>query len=150
MDAYDEAIKYLTDNPDPNCIYDAWNSPQMTFGGCLFGYTGNSNSYGTLDRFVVTEGEARSVGCLTMAKNGHRFGPSIAVDVVDREAALALEVVLKADGMLPSDPHRITSEHLPTFARYQREIDLLLRRAPIRWDSVEGHYVRTTTVVQSN
>ena len=50
-DKYDEAIEYLTDNPD--IIHRAWGEASTHPQGCLFGYVGTG-------------------GCLTMIRNGWR------------------------------------------------------------------------------
>jgi hypothetical protein len=107
-DRYDNAIKYLTNDPD--AIQQAWNNPSNSPGGCLFDYVSPDNN----DTHRPTDG--RACGCLTQIRSGTAYGtvawwPSITNEI-------------RRDTRIP-DQSDITIEDLPVFAEWQRAIDLL-------------------------
>ncbi len=103
MDKYDEAIAYLTANPEK--IWDAWDKPISRDGGCLF------------DRCAKNVGD-RSYGCLTQVRAGQRSG--------QRSGCFVDEI--RADERIPISGESIRIKHFPVFAEWQRKIDKELGR----------------------
>jgi len=99
MDKYDVAVDYLTQHPEE--ISEAWGWPDTHPAGCLFSYCG--------------DWEDDDVGCLTMVRAG--------LSAATEELTLAI----RADARLPDDETKITVEHLPVFAEWQRRLDKELR-----------------------
>lgn len=102
-DAYDEAVDYLSEHPKE--IFKAWY-PSAPRHGCLFRYAEADNSH------------RLGTGCLTMI----RYGGFIA-------ETEELTARIRADERIPDDD-RITPDHLPVFAEWQRELDRVLGRTP--------------------
>lgn len=108
MDRYDEAVKYLTENPVE--IWRAWGNPAASKekGGCLFQWAG--------DKYNLPE--QGLMGCLTQIR------ASISRNAQTEE----LTEEIRNDERLPTQCGDITVEHLPLFAEYQRKIDLATGR----------------------
>ena len=119
-DKYDEAIAYLT--LYPNQIYDAWQSPHDHPGGALFQYvTPNGSWYSDeqRQRYLRSWTEVLPAyiqcGCITQIRAGRvAYTPELTADI-------------RADDTLPDRPDRITLEHLPRMAEWQRKIDRAIR-----------------------
>ncbi len=100
-DKYDEAIAYLAERPDE--IVDAW-------GECSWRNRASvDHEAGAL--FAVT---GTNCGCLTQIRSGEQDAPTA-----------ALTDAIRADHRIPSDPDRITVDHLEVFAEWQRKIDAM-------------------------
>jgi len=106
-DKYDEAIAYLTDNPDQ--IQKAWNDPLYEKGGCLFLNAGKD----IIPHFTPRLG----CGCLTQIRSG--FYEAETEDLT-RE--------IRNDIRIPKHGKDITVDHLPVFAGWRRRIDKELGR----------------------
>lgn len=102
-DKYDEQIERLTANP--RAIRSEWFA-----GRGLFRFAG-----------VEEEGEPAEdgIGCLTMIR-----------EEPDRYRAADDDLTRRilGDARLPDDPSKITPDHLPIFAEYQREMDRMWGR----------------------
>jgi hypothetical protein len=108
MDAYQQAVEYLTENPDK--IAEAWMNPRGSMGGALFLYANISGKF-----------DGTYCGCLTMIRQ----------EGSNRIAATGrLTDAIKGDSRLPWVPNKITPDHLPIFAGWQRRIDQELGRTP--------------------
>lgn len=102
MDRYDEAVAYLTQNPDK--IRGAWVAPSrhVHTGGALF-QTAVDEKIGSVVH-----------GCLTqIRKFPQRY----------RAQTPSLTKAILDDDRLPTDEKEITVDHLPIFAEWQRRID---------------------------
>lgn len=104
-DKYDEAIEYLTAHPEH--IQQAWMNPcDRERGGCLFQFVAENGEYGT-----------GWCGCL------------LTVAALAQPACSEfLTEAIRADERIPIRQDRITVEHLPIFADWQRRIDAILDR----------------------
>lgn len=100
-DKYDEAVDFLTANPDK--INDAWNDPRTVEGGCLFQVAGNQPNF------------TSNHGCLTQI----RSEPTI---YKAQTPELTAEIL--ADDRLPNQQggQDITVKHLPVFAEWMRRL----------------------------
>ena len=105
MDAYQQAVEYLTANPSE--ILGSWSRAE-----CLFQFAENSDS-------PLSVGI--DCGCLTMI-----------VDPCEGCVAQTPELTaaIRADKRLPINEMEITVDHLPLMAGWQRRIDKLLNRTP--------------------
>lgn len=106
-DKYDEAISYLTENPDQ--IQNSWNAPHSYFAGCLFMYVSKDTS------------SYDDIGCLTTIRRNDGFGRVACT----RE----LTEAIRADERIPKKVNDIKVEHLSVFAEWQRRIDKELGRS---------------------
>lgn len=104
-DIYDEAIAYLTSDPDrfQDRVGLAWNWSNLERpGSVLFRYcSGNGQP---MHHDILC-------GCLTQVKNGLNA------------ATEELTNLIRADPRIPDDVDNITPESLPVFAEYQRMMD---------------------------
>lgn len=108
-DQYDRAIAILTKRVsagDKDPILMAWGNPWTNAAGCLFAFAG---------RYPLGPG----CGCLTQVRARHALA-----------ATPELTAAIRADRRLPRDPGKITLEHLPVFAEWQRKLDAELGRRP--------------------
>ena len=113
-DIYDEAVAFLTENPDR--IYDAWNDPCISEGGILFSHVRKPGE--------STEGVG-VCGCLTQIARGvsdDRW--SITYVAQTKE----LTDAIRADIRIPVSPSYIMVDNLQVFAEWQRRIDKELGR----------------------
>ncbi len=106
-DKYDHAIDYLNRHPEE--IREAWLSPYVHPGGCLFQFVRRNDcdwtkQYGCLTSIRCTRGE---VYCAETPE---------------------LTVAIAADTRLPTCASDIRLHHLPVFAEWQRRIDRELGR----------------------
>lgn len=115
MDAYDKAIEYLSNNQSE--ILDIWDDPKSHFAGVLFQAAtpdgaGQSNS---VDYF----------GDICEIKSGlaSAWTEELTEEIVDDHR---IPEIFASHNNLP----RITVEHLPLFAEWQRKIDVALNRNP--------------------
>ena len=129
-DKYDDAIDYLTENPD--MIHDAWGNPEEHEGqgGELFGFVGPD--WKDNDNKVRYEGHHGTCGCLQQIR-----AAKVVSDYDTMEEALRsdgqmvgsywprLWAKIAGDRRLPHEESDITVEDLPVFAEWQREIDIL-------------------------
>ena len=114
MDAYQQAVEYLTANPGE--IHYAWTHPfNEVPGGCLFKMI-------TPDGLVSKNSGGNDCGCLTMIRS--RIGMCCHAWTED------LEVSIRSDERIPRNAMNITVDILPVFAQWQRFIDLKLNRTP--------------------
>ena len=112
---YDDAIAYLTANPAK--IEKAWNMPVMyeDSGGVLFM---------KCHRLPRSEDQnPLNCGCLTQI----RLDRTARVIAADRCLAANLTAEIRADEKIPKRSEDIKICHLPTFARWQRRLDALLK-----------------------
>jgi hypothetical protein len=107
-DLYDDAIAYLTENPE--LIYHTWSNPSSATGGCLFGFVKPQGTRGWY------RPDGRHCGCLTQIRDP---------DMTRVSWWPALTNSIRFDKRLPMNPNHITIEHLPAFADWQRIIDTL-------------------------
>jgi len=123
-DKYDEAIAYLTENPED--IYDAWmlwaRSDQTTDvkrAHCLF----------QVARVDPDDGSSLGCGCLTQIRSGLTLG-GVRCGVLGKSGRQhkRLTTAVRSDKRLPSEPGSIRVEHLPVFAEWQRRLDKELGR----------------------
>jgi hypothetical protein len=98
MDQYDEAIKYLTENPKQ--IKEAWHQPTTRMGGCLFDFFAPA-------MLCLTQVKERSIGHLDWIPEGW-----------SRET---FDELLN-DDRIPMNVDGITVESLPVFAEWQRRL----------------------------
>jgi len=110
MDKYDEAIAYLTENPDE--IKDAWGDPSNSVpGSVLFGYVGPEWT----DCSMSKDGIHRC-GCLQQIRqdeDGEEFTswwPEITRQI-------------RQDRSIPKDHEEIGVGDLEAFAKWQRIVD---------------------------
>jgi hypothetical protein len=109
-------------NAHPNQIYDAWQSPLDHPGGALFQHvTPNGSWYSDeqRQRYVCRWTQELPAyihcGCITQVRAGRiAYTPELTADI-------------RADNSLPDRPDRITLEHLPRMAEWQRKIDRAIR-----------------------
>lgn len=114
MDAYQQAVEYLTANP--NLIPRAW-----LHGGYLHAdnnITIRSMAGPGAILFQVTGG--KDCGCLTIVRGDNEY-PA---------ATKELTSAIRSDRRIPCDDYDITVDHLPIFASWQRHIDRVLHRTP--------------------
>lgn len=111
MDKYDEAVAYLTANPDK--IYGAWIGPNRNPGGRLFYYV-MPNVQGTPWR-----NDGKACGCLSMicGNDYHAWTDELTEEI-------------RGDDRIPKTGSDVRVEHLPVFAEWQRRLDLELRNPP--------------------
>jgi len=114
-DKYDDAIEYLTTNPDK--IFETWAEPQRRKGGCLFSAVTPSG------RIWEERDDGQTCGCLTQIRGRDE-------NTNERLVAWTTELTtaIRADDRLPNSECGITVENLPVFAEWQRKIDLILER----------------------
>lgn len=106
-DKYDQAIQYLTANP--NEVYRAWNSPRNHHeAGCLFKMVGDGTFVGCLTQIAMGEAEAATRELTTLIRSEQR----LAIDVIQIEGSGGAKEVSRK--LLPL---------LPLFAKYQRVVD---------------------------
>lgn len=104
MDKYDEAIEYLTTNPEE--IENKWHNPS-TMHGCLF-------------QFATPTGHAKGAsGCLTLIRRDHDLRVLGRPDLTE---------AIRNDTRIPILSGDIRVEHLPVFAEWQRRLDKELNR----------------------
>lgn len=115
-DKYDEAVDYLTKNPEE--IYQCWNHPISYRAGALFLPVSDKlpASPNTVD-LLPRRGDGLMCGCLTMVRAG------LKVAWTDE-----LTEAIRGDARIPKTPESIKPEHLPVFAEWQRRIDKELGR----------------------
>lgn len=114
-DAYDDAVEYLTANPER--IDDAWwirgsvRDPRTEAAKCLF-------------RYVTPTGgpelsDGLECGCITQIRGiqRHAYTPGLTAEI-------------RSDERLPKFSLDITPGNLPVFAEWQRRIDRELNRTP--------------------
>lgn len=99
MDIYDKEIKRLSKDPDK--IYSAW----------LYG-----DDHSPLFDAAGPRRDGVNCGCLTQVKRGMYLASS-----------KRLTAAIQADARIPSNPHKITPEHLPVFAEWQRKLDKMFK-----------------------
>jgi hypothetical protein len=107
MDAYQQAVEYLTANPtEIHCAWYMGNNTLAPPGSVLFKATGHGIY---LDR----------CGCLTQVKAGQfpAYTPRLTRAIL-------------ADDRIPLHGRAITVDHLPIFAGWQRRLDQVLGRTP--------------------
>lgn len=100
-DIYEQEVKRLTENPE--LIRESWNKAEPLFKMV--------NSERHDDSHLLT------CGCLTQIKG---LGDKA---YKDGKEDLELTRKIKEDERLPGRAARITAEHLPVFAEWQRRID---------------------------
>lgn len=110
MDAYQQAVEWLTDHPKKIC--GAWHPSRQEPGYCLFGFA------------TKTRLAEESCGCLTMIRYSEEYGTPIP----------GLAEVIRGDERLPADSGEITVDSLPVFAQWQRYLDKVLEREPPAMD----------------
>jgi hypothetical protein len=106
MDSYDEAIEYLTKNPTQ--ILLAWKQPDHE-AHCLFLAATRSGKPERLPNGRMGMGLTAIRACWGIA------------------ATEEITTMVREDRRLPDDPAKITLEHLPLFAEYQRLLDKEVR-----------------------
>ena len=112
MDKYDEAIAYLTENPE--LMGKAWavpyedTAPKLAQAHCLFRIVDNSETF--------EQERGSECGCITQVKCGAMAATS------------ELAKAIFNDNRIPSSWTEITVAHLPIFAEWQRRIDKELNR----------------------
>lgn len=116
-DKYDEAIEYLTKNPDE--INDAWNYASTHKAGCLFMACSPHISNGEIITLFPRREDRELCGCLTMVR---KEGGSYHAWTDDLTASI------RADDRIPQNSEEITLESLPVFAEWQRRLDKELNR----------------------
>jgi hypothetical protein len=120
MDRYQQAVEYLTANPE--YIDRAWAAPSTVEGGCLFRFANKSGKGSGLLEFQTQD----NCGCLTMIRSCHQE---------QSEAATPeLTALIRADERIPKKSSGITPDHLPIFAGWQRRLDQELGRPPLPLD----------------
>lgn len=142
-DKYDEAIEYLTENPE--YIEDAWSNPEAFEGrgGELFGFVGpdwtDNESHVRYGRDMSVSG---TCGCLQQIRAGYEgvkddlprgvIGMWTAIDS-GMDSCMTLShwprmwEAIASDKRLPTESADIHVEDLPVFAEWQRVIDDLRR-----------------------
>ena len=127
-DKYDDAIAYLTENPED--IHDAWSDPEEWEGrgGELFGFVGpdwkdNSNT-------VAYRGEVSGTcGCLQQIRAAYKSEKCGMYALDDTNMTLShwpdLWERIARDRRLPADSSDIGLEDLPVFAEWQRKLDVM-------------------------
>ena len=113
-DKYDEAIAYLTANP--NRIEQVWNHP-IDFeeeGGCLF--------MPCTRGYALYNGPPQKCGCLTQI----RSDPTLRVVGRDSQIAAILTKEIRQDQAIPKRGQDIKISDLQHFATWQRRLDALL------------------------
>ena len=115
-DKYDEAVAFLTENPD--LIIDAWERDSLEGENarhqCLFDYVIPSQ-HGTYRR-----SDNQLCGCLTQIKGECAVGGVAWTD--------DLTDAIQEDDRIPEHQTKVTVEDLPVFAEWQRRIDKELDR----------------------
>jgi ribosomal protein L31 len=117
MDRYQQAVEYLTANPD--YIGLAWAGPSAVEGGCLFRFASKSGKGSGLP---IQD----TCGCLTMIRSCHQEKCE--------SATPELTALIRADERIPKKSIDITPDHLPIFAGWQRRLDQELGRTPLPLD----------------
>lgn len=114
MDAYQQAVEYLTANPTQ--IHRAWDMGNCPLnpppGSVLFKAAGQGTWLG------INAGDLYC-GCLTQVRAGKH-----------RAFTHKLTRAILADERIPLHGREITVDHLPIFAGWQRRIDQVLGRTP--------------------
>jgi hypothetical protein len=113
MDAYQQAVEFLTEHPDK--IMEAWSFPSASPGGCLFYYVNRFGPWFWCDGKVC--------GCLTFVKSGRMEAET-----------LQLTEAIRSDERIVGNEKDLTVDHLPIFAGWQRRIDQILGRTPPEMD----------------
>jgi hypothetical protein len=106
MDAYDQAVEYLTENP--HMIYSAWNHAMSSFatkGSCLF--------------VACSKEFDERCGCLTMVRSMNAYA-----------ATPSLTKEIREDERIPFGARGINRTNLSVFAEWQRRLDKELVRTP--------------------
>jgi hypothetical protein len=109
MDAYQQAVEFLTENPKN--ILGAWSKPDERPGGCLFRIAADSD-HDWMDCY----------GCLTGIRN-----------IGNKAQTAELTQAIRNDSRIPGFAD-LAPEHLPVCAGWQRRIDHLLGRKPPEMD----------------
>jgi len=129
-DKYDDAIAFLTENPEH--IREAWGDPETNEeeGGILFGFVGPDWKDNSIS--VRYEGEHGTCGCLQQIRKCRVVDEYDSMEeALDADGSMVgsywprLWEKIAGDRRLPHDEHDITVEDLPVFAEWQREIDVL-------------------------
>lgn len=107
MDRYQQDVEFLTENPHE--IQGAWIGALHNRGGSVFSYANLSRAF-----------DGTACGCLTMIR---------LYDYRTAETDLLTQAI-RHDARLPETPDKITVDHLPIFAGWQRRIDQELGRTP--------------------
>ena len=144
MDKYDEAIEYLTTQTTrrvaplttyymgPNTsmeISQAWHTPHVARGGCLFQYATPTGKGHPEDAVIagMADVDRLYVGCLTMV---HR-------SMHCHAATPELTAAIRADTRIPTTIYQFSREELEVFAEWQRFMDVLWDRDPVNQTIVE-------------
>lgn len=114
-DAYDKMVEWLRERPEK--ISNQWLNPFTSEAGALF-------SFCTTTRNDVI-GNGVCCGCLTQVRNGQHAETQ------------RLTEAIRSDDRLPMHGTKITVDHLPVFAEWQRLIDAELSRTPPVWREPE-------------
>lgn len=107
LDKYDEAVEYLTQYPE--IILGTWKHPHERKGGCLFKWV-------TPSGHAEEDKDGNLCGCPAMIRGGYV--------AITKELTNAI----RNDTRLPNCGSKVTVEHLPIFAEWQRRIDQELGR----------------------
>ena len=127
-DRYDEAIEYLTDNPEQ--IMDCWDRAWLSEHGDLFKYVSPG---GRWECRINERLDSPSCGCLTQIRDSflnHRKGALLKIASDKSGMAIDEELTkeIQLDQRIPSNPEDITVESLPVFAEWQRKLDKIYNR----------------------
>ena len=107
-DKYQEAVEYLTANPSE--IQDMWMSAHSHVYGCLFNFVmPNKEDFSNI----------AECGCLTHIRQGNVL---FAIGK-NNKRDIKLTNAIRSDNRLPNLSGKISSDHLPIFAEWQRRID---------------------------
>lgn len=122
-DKYDEAIAYLSENPEE--ISSAWNDPAgyEGQGGELFGFVGPDwadNANAVLSRDGLHVG---TCGCLQQIRKAKKEGSDGKSGQMEMSFWPRLWDDIANDRRIPADSDKITVRDLPVFAEWQRHID---------------------------
>jgi hypothetical protein len=105
MDIYDKEIERLTTAyaQNPRSIYRSWEEADPLFK-------------------IIGCGQSKGIhsGCPTMIRSNKYYGAFIN-GILDKE----LTEAIRSDENIPKRKENVRPEHLPTFAKWQRRIDLL-------------------------
>jgi len=122
-DKYDEAIEYLTRNPDQICR--AWDATWSHVAGCLFRpASASTTDPGRGIPWPLDRTGSFQCGCLTTIRLGEpgKYGHAVLAETED------LTKEIRADERIPKTIKEVTVEHLPVFAEWQRRLDKELNR----------------------
>lgn len=124
-DKYDDAIAFLTENPDE--IAEAWGNPggMEGRGGELFGYVG-PDWQSSNNRMYDTRGvEAGTCGCLQQIRKAKSDGMDGKSGHMEMSHWPRLWREIASDRRIPIESVDITVDDLRVFAEWQRRIDIL-------------------------